>query len=47
MGQGMQGEHLHILKSGEVRVLWREGAGCPNDRTLTLLTLTLTSNPTL
>jgi len=33
----MQGEHLHILKSGEVRVLWREGAGCPNYEVATLL----------
>lgn len=33
----MQGDHLHLLKAGEVRVLWREGPGCPSYELATLL----------
>ena len=36
IGQGMEGSHLHLLKSGEVRVLWREGPGCPSYELATL-----------
>ena len=34
--QGMQGDKLHLIKAGEVRVLWREGPGCPSYELATL-----------